>query len=191
MDYLEKMKKNEAYISHFMEMPRELQTEARKKLKEYEELGFDEGDKKREVLKSLFGTYHPHVFPGEGFRCEYGFNIHFHGFAVMNFNVVMLDTSPINLGNGVFIGPGTCLACSGHSLIPEERNRGIGTSAPITIEDNVWLGANVTVIGGVTIGEGSMIGAGSVVTSDIPSGVVAAGVPCKVIRKITEDDRLE
>lgn len=69
--------------------------------------------------------------------------------------------------------------------------RGIGTSAPITLEDNVWIGANATVCGGVTIGEGSVIGAGSVVIRDIPAGVVAAGNPCKVIRKITDADRLE
>lgn len=57
---------------------------------------------------------------------------------------------------------------------------------PITIKDNCWLAANVTVCGGVTIGEGSVVGAGSVVTKDIPSNVLAFGNPCKVIRKITK-----
>lgn len=65
---------------------------------------------------------------------------------------------------------------------------GLSTSAPITIKDKVWIGANATICAGVTIGEGSVIGAGSVVTRDIPAGVVAAGVPCKVIRQLTEDD---
>ena len=64
------------------------------------------------------------------------------------------------------------------------------TSAPITLEDDVWLGANVTVCGGVTIGKGSVIGAGSVVTRDIPAGVIAAGCPCRVLRPITARDRL-
>lgn len=75
--------------------------------------------------------------------------------------------------------------------IHTQRSRGIGTSAPITLEENVWIGANSTVCGGVTIGTGSVIGAGSVVTHDIPSGVIAAGVPCKVIRPITEKDKID
>ena len=102
----------------------------------------------------------------------------------------MLDTSPIHIGADVFIGPGTCLTCAGHAIDPTERAMGIGTSKPITLEKGVWLGANCTVCGGVTIGEGSIIGAGSVVTKDIPPGVIAVGNPCKVMRKITEEDKL-
>lgn len=68
---------------------------------------------------------------------------------------------------------------------------GIGTSAPITIGDNVWIGANATICAGVTIGDGSVIGAGSVVTKDIPAGVVAVGNPCRVLRPITEEDKLK
>ena len=102
----------------------------------------------------------------------------------------MLDTSPIHIGADVFIGPGTCLACAGHAIDPTERAMGIGNSKPITLETGVWLGANCTVCGGVTIGEGSIIGAGSVVTKDIPAGVIAVGNPCKVMRKITEEDKL-
>lgn len=96
----------------------------------------------------------------------------------------------MNIGAGAFIAPGVCLACSGHAIDPKQRSHGIGTSAPITLEENVWIGANATVCGGVTIGEGSVIGAGSVVTHDIPSGVIAGGVPCKVIRPITEKDKI-
>ena len=82
----------------------------------------------------------------------------------------MLDTSPIHIGAGAFIGPGTCLSCAGHSLDEKQRvEEGIGTSAPIILEENVWLGANCTVCGGVTIGKGSVIGAGSVVTRDTVS----------------------
>lgn len=188
MDYLEIMKKNEPYVSSHRDMPRELQAEARRKLKLAMET--EDYSKKSELFKEIFGTYHPLAFPGDGFKIDYGFNIHFHGLAVINYNVVMLDTSPINIGAGAFIAPGCVLACSGHSIDPEQRVKGIGTSAPITLEDKVWLGANVTVCGGVTIGEGSVIGAGSVVVKDIPAGVVAAGNPCRVLRKITEEDKL-
>ena len=108
----------------------------------------------------------------------------------MNYNCVILDTSPVNIGEGVFIAPGVVLACAGHAIDPEQRASGIGSSAPITIEDEVWIGANATVIGGVTIGKGSIIGAGSVVTRDIPGGVIAYGNPCKVRRKITDKDKI-
>lgn len=190
-NYYEIMQKNEPYVSSHRDMPVHMQQKAKRLLRELDNLGENDGERRTEILKELFGTYHPLAFPGKNFMCDYGFNIHFHGLAVINYNVVMLDTSPINIGAGAFIAPGTVLACSGHALLAEQRCRGIGTSAPITLEDNVWLGANVTVIGGVTIGEGSVIGAGSVVIHNIPAGVVAAGNPCKVIRPITEADRLE
>ena len=91
----------------------------------------------------------------------------------------------------VFIAPNCVIACSGHAIHPEQRCKGIGTSKSITIEDGVWIGASSTVLGGVTIGKNSIIAAGSVVTKDIPSNVIAGGVPCKVIREITEKDKID
>ena len=124
------------------------------------------------------------------FKCDYGFNIHTEGLVFINYNCVMLDTSPIHIGENAFIGPGTCLTCAGHAIDAKERGMGVGTSKPITLEKDVWIGANCTVCGGVTIGKGSVIGAGSVVTKDIPPGVIAVGNPCKVLRPITEEDRI-
>ena len=98
------------------------------------------------------------------------------------------------------IGPNVTLATPMHPLLPEERNiqkREDGSiynleyAKPITIKDNCWLASNVVVCGGVTIGEGCVIGAGSVVTKDIPPYSLAAGNPCRVIRQITEKDRME
>ena len=91
----------------------------------------------------------------------------------------------------MFIAPGVCIACAAHPIDAAQRNEGICTSKAITIGDDVWIGANSTVCGGVTIGKGSVIGAGSVVTKDIPEGVVAVGNPCRVLRKVTEADRVE
>ena len=150
----------------------------------------DENEKRSTILQELFGTCSPLTFIEPNFKCDYGFNIHTEGLTFINYNCVMLDTSPIHIGADVFIGPGTCLACAGHAIDPTERAMGIGTSKPITLEKGVWIGANCTVCGGVTIGEGSIIGAGSVVTKDIPPGVIAVGNPCKVMRKITEEDKL-
>lgn len=191
MNYLELMQQNSSYVTSNLDMPNELQIKAKKLCHEYNNTLPDETEKRIEILSKLLGTSNDKVFIQPDFRCDYGFNIHFHGFAFVNYNVVMLDTSPINIGDGAFIAPGVCLGCAGHAILPEQRAQAIGTSAPITLEENVWLGANVTVCGGVTIGKGSVIGAGAVVTKDIPAGVIAVGNPCKVMREITDDDRLE
>ena len=142
-------------------------------------------------MQQLLGTCHPLTFIEPSFHCDYGFNIHSHGLAVINYNCVILDTSPVHIGAGAFIAPGVCLSCAGHSIDGEQRSTGISTSKPITLEDDVWLGANVVVCGGVTIGDGCVIGAGSVVTRDIPANSLAAGSPCRVIRQITEQDSVK
>ena len=117
-----------------------------------------------------------------------------------NFNFTCLDCCPVKIGSNVFMGPYVSLLTPVHPLRYQDRNiyerkDGVNTdkeyAKPITIGDNCWIAGNVTVCGGVTIGNGSVIGAGSVVTHNIPDGVFAAGVPCKVIRKITEADSLE
>lgn len=191
MDPLEIMKSQKGYCSNHTDMPVHLQEKAKALCWEYNQTAPWEKEKRGEILKKLFGTCHPLTFIEPSFRCDYGFNIHTHGLTVINYNCVILDTSPVSIGANAFIAPGVCIVCSGHSVDPVQRSMGVGTSAPVTIEDNVWIGANATVCAGVTIGEGSVIGAGSVVTRDIPSGVVAAGNPCRVLRSISEKDRLE
>ena len=126
-----------------------------------------------------------------GFRCDYGFNIHTHGLAFINYNCVILDTSPVHIGANAFIAPSVCISCVGHAMDAQQRAETITTSAPITLEDDVWIGANAVICGGVTIGKGSIIGAGSVVTRDIPAGVVAAGTPCHPLRPVTEADKID
>ena len=190
MNILDWMNAPGGYVSRHTDMPAQRQTQARTLCWEYNRTAPFEGEKRAKILQQLLGTCHPLTFIEPDFRCDYGFNIHTHGLTVINYNCVILDTSRVEIGAGAFIGPGCCLACSGHSLDATQRIDGIGTSHPITLGENVWLGANVTVCGGVSIGDGSVIGAGSVVTRDIPAGVVAAGSPCKVLRPVTEADRL-
>lgn len=190
MNYLELMKLNKAYSTYEYDMPNEMQITAKRLCYEYNHTMPDETDKRRKILSKLFGTSNDSALIEPSFHCDYGFNIHLHGFAFINYNVVILDTSPVNIGANVFIAPGVCLACAGHAILPDQRSQGVDTSSPINIEDDVWIGANSTVCGGVTIGRGSIIGAGSVVTKDIPSGVIAVGNPCRIMREITEDDRV-
>lgn len=190
MNFLEKLTKPEAYTAQFNFSNLELQIAAKQLCWEFNQSQPNETAQKQEILSKLFGTYHKMAFIESTFRCDYGFNIHFHGMAIINYNCVILDTSPVNIGAGVCIAPGVCICCAGHAIAPQDRIKGLITSAPITIEDNVWIGANSTICAGVTIGEGSVIGAGSVVTKNIPARVVAVGSPCKAIRPITEKDRI-
>lgn len=191
MTSLEMMQMNEGYCVGYDKLPMELQVKAKTLCWEYNNTSPMEGEKRKEILEKLLGTSHPLTFIEPSFRCDYGFNIHTHGLAVINYNCVILDTSPVNIGANAFIAPGVVIACAAHPIDAKQRSEGISTSKPITIEDDVWIGANSTVCGGVTIGKGSVIGAGSVVTKDIPEGVVAAGNPCRVLRKVTEEDKVQ
>lgn len=191
MDIREIITKEQPYNSNNLNMPKSFKVNANLLCTEYNATTANDGEKRKEILQKLFGTCHELTFIEPPFRCDYGFNIHTHGLTVINYNCVILDTSPVNIGENVFIAPGVCIACAGHSIDPRQRAEGISTSKPINIGNDVWIGANATICPGVTIGNGTVIGAGSVVVKDIPSGVVAAGNPCKVIRKITDDDRIQ
>lgn len=189
-ELLDILQSSEGYVGQNRSISPELKAKAQRLCWEYNHSAPDERQRRQDILAELFGTCHPLTFIEPSFHCDYGFNIHTHGLTVINYNCVILDTSPVHIGAGAFIAPGVCLSCAGHSIDPTQRSEGISTSKPIYLEDDVWLGANVVVCGGVTIGKGSVIGAGSVVTHDIPAGVVAAGVPCRPIRPVTEKDKV-
>lgn len=123
------------------------------------------------------------------FYCDYGFNISVGDNFYTNHNCTILDGAKVEIGDNVFIAPNCVLSTAGHALDSEQRSRGLEIALPIKVGNNVWIGANVTVLPGVTIGDDTVIGAGSVVTKDIPAGVIAVGNPCRVMRKITEEDK--
>ena len=190
MEIRDNLQSPEGYAAQNRAIPPELKEKAQRLCWEYNRSAPDQKQQRQDILAELFGTCHPLTFIEPSFHCDYGFNIHTHGLTVINYNCVILDTSPVHIGAGAFIAPGVCLSCAGHSLDPSQRSNGINTSKPIRLEDDVWICANAVVCGGVTIGKGSVIGAGSVVTRDIPAGVVAAGVPCRPIRPVTEQDKI-
>ena len=191
MDFRAILQNPQGYVGQNRNIPSQLKANAQRLCWEYNQTPPNAGARRQELLQQLLGTCHPLTFIEPSFHCDYGFNIHTHGLAVINYNCVILDTSPVHIGAGAFIAPGVCLSCAGHSIDGEQRSTGISTSKPITLEDDVWLGANVVVCGGVTIGKGSVIGAGSVVTRDIPADVVAAGTPCRPLRPVTEADKID
>ena len=181
------------YAGNVMRIPSEIQKKARHLCWKYNMTDPSDVEAQAAILKELLGTWKQSVAIMPHVHFDYGINTHFAGghFTFVNFDCVFLDTSPIYIGEDEFIGPKCVLACAGHPINSEQRRtEPLTQSKPIHIGNNVWLGASVTVIGGVTIGDGSVIAAGAVVTKDIPAGVVAGGVPCKVIRPITEADRL-
>ena len=146
--------------------------------------------RRTKIIRDLVTGYNQYVFIESGFQCVIGKNLHFEGMAMINMNCTFLDSNIITIGHCALIGPGCNIICTNHAIDGEERLKGLFNDRPITIGANVWLGANVTVLPGVSIGENSIIGAGSVVTKDIPANVIAVGNPCKVLRSITEEDKL-
>ncbi|MEG1617315.1 MAG: sugar O-acetyltransferase [Bacteroidales bacterium] len=140
-------------------------------------------------LKKILGKIGRNVHFEPNFRCEFGMNISIGDNFYANFDCIMLDANKITIGNNVLFGPRVGLYSANHAIDAEERRQGGCYARPIVIGDNVWIGAGVHIMGGVQIGENSIIGAGSVVTRDVPDNVIAAGVPCRVLRPITEADK--
>ena len=120
------------------------------------------------------------------FFCDYGYNITVGDNFFANVNLVVLDGAKVTIGNNVFVAPNVGIYTAGHPLDAERRNAGLEYARPVTIGDNVWIGAGVSILPGVTIGNNSVIGAGSVVVRDVPPCAVAVGNPCRVIRKIDD-----
>lgn len=145
--------------------------------------------KQEEILHKMIGMIKGNVVITAPFYCDYGSNISIGDNFYTNHNCTILDGAKVTFGDNVFIAPNCVFSTAGHAIDAEQRAKGLEIAKPISVGNNVWFGANVTVLPGVTIGDNTIIGAGSVVNKDIPSDVVAVGNPCKVIRKITEEDK--
>ena len=160
--------------------------------------------KRNRILKKLFGSIDGNSYYVQSpLYVDYGFNTYIGKNFLSNYNFVLQDEGEVHIGDDVMIGPNVTITTNLHPFPAEERkvcwvpnrfpsgHKGNYVYAkPITIGNNVWICASVTVCAGVTIGDNSVIGAGSIVTRDIPSNVLAYGVPCKAIRDITETDKV-
>lgn len=146
-------------------------------------------EEREAILKKILKSVGNSVHFEPTFRCEFGYNISIGNNFYANFDCVMLDGGGIEIGNHVLFGPNVGIYTSNHATDAWERANGACYARPVKIGNNVWIGAGVHINQGVTIGDNTIIGSGSVVTKDIPANVVAAGVPCKVIREITEKDK--
>ncbi len=144
---------------------------------------------RQKILKQLLGKTEGSFYIIAPFWCDYGYNIEIGENFFANHNTIILDAAKVKFGNNVFVAPNCGFYTAGHPIDYERRNKGLEYAYPITIGDNVWIGAGVHVMPGVTIGNNVVIGGGSIVVKDIPNDSVAVGNPCKVIRPITEIDK--
>lgn len=147
-------------------------------------------EEKQKLLKNILGKMGDGCTIVSPFWCDYGYQIQVGDRFYANHNLVILDGAKVTFGSDVFIAPNCSFYTAGHPVGVAQRNEGLEYAYPITVGDNVWIGGNVTVLPGVTIGSDVVIGAGSLVNKDIPDGVIAFGNPCKVYRKLTEEELL-
>ena len=147
-------------------------------------------EKRAEILKTLLPEMEENCTILSPFVTDYGCYCKIGHDSFINHNAYLMDGGGITIGHHCFIGPNCGMYTAVHPLIAEERNAGLEKALPITIGDNCWIGADVTILPGVTIGSNTVIGAKSVVIKDIPDHVVAVGNPCRVLRPITEKDSI-
>lgn len=162
---------------------------ARRLTRQFNATTEEETEKRQELLRELMGAIGKGSFVEPTFRCDYGSNIYIGDYFYANFDCVILDVAPVYIGSHVFFAPRVNLYTAGHPIDAQTRNEELEFGTAVTIGDDVWVGGNVTINPGVTIGSDVVIGSGSVVTKDIPSHVIAAGNPCRVIRVITDEER--
>ncbi len=145
-------------------------------------------DKIAEIVKELLGKSE-NACINPPFYCDYGSHIEVGENFYANYNCTIIDVAKVTIGNNCYMAPNVSIYTAGHPVYPSTRNSNFEYGKDVSIGDNVWLGGNTVVCPGVRIGDNVVIGAGSVVTKDIPEWSIAAGNPCRVIRKITKEDQ--
>lgn len=140
------------------------------------------------VVKELLGKSEG-AFINPPFYCDYGKNIEVGKNFFANYNCTILDVAKVKIGDNCQMAPNVAIYTAGHPIHPATRNSLYEYGKPVTIGDNVWIGGNTVICPGVQVGNNVVIGAGSVVTKDLPDWCIAAGNPCRVIRKITDADK--
>lgn len=185
----DKMLNQEYYICWDNELTEERER-AKDLLFEFNNMKPSERSERNQIIQKLFHSVGENAWIESPFNCDFGYNITVGDNFYANTNCTILDCTKVTIGNNVLIGPNVSLYTPNHAMDADERKAGYERSLPINIGDNVWISGSVTIVPGVTIGDNTIIGAGSVVTKDIPANVIAAGVPCRVIRPITEKDKI-
>lgn len=191
MSLLDKMKNGELYDCSLDVIPEELN----KKLYECKELLYDfnasrpsQVEYREKIIRKVFAEVGENCYIEPPFHANWGCNMHVGKNFYANFNLTVVDDADIYIGDSVMIAPNVTIATGTHPVCPELREKVYQYNLPVRIGNRVWIGAGSVILPGVTIGDDSVIGAGSVVTKDVPSGVVAVGNPCRVLREIFDRD---
>jgi len=179
----ERMLAGDLYIADDPELARESRR-ARELYGEFNASPPQDAEARLRILAELLGSFGEDSEIRPPFYCDYGYQTHIGARTFLNVGVVALDVARITVGDDVQIGPLVQLLTPTHPVDPELRRAKWEAAEPIAIGDNVWLGGGVIVCPGVTIGADTVVGAGAVVVRDLPAGVVAAGVPARVIREL-------
>ena len=140
------------------------------------------------ILKQLFKHLGEHVTIKGNFNCDYGCHISIGDGTIINYNVTILDTNHVTIGEDVFIAPGVVISAATHPLNAERRVTRHFQSHPVMIKDRAWIGANATILTGVTIGKNAVVAAGSVVSGNVPDNCLVGGIPARVIKMIPESE---
>ena len=176
-----KMEQNEPYERNDLHFVKE-QKKCAKLIKKLNHIYFDKNEKRNAIFSKLFAGYGKNNVIKEGFVCNLGSNIYIGDNCFFNYNLTILDSYKVTIGNNVLIAPNVIISPVEHSLKYKERNKNCGKN--IIIEDNVWIGAGAIILPGVTLKKGCVVGAGAVVKNDVEENTVVAGVPAKFIKKI-------
>lgn len=146
-------------------------------------------DQRHKILNSLFNNEFSNIEILSPFMVDYGYNISLGDSVFINHDCYLMDCAPISIGDNTFIGPKCGLYTANHPLKAIVRNKGLEQALPITIGNNVWLGANVSVLPGETIGDGVVVSAGSIVTKNISDNQLVMGAPAKVVKSINNNEK--
>lgn len=158
--------------------------------KRFNESAFWKDTTALEELKKCFGRASENMILTPPVYFDHGDRIFFGEHFYANTDLTILDENNVIFGDNVFLAPHVSIYTAGHPIDAETRNTEVEYARPVTIGSDVWIGGNVVINPGVIIGSDVVIGSGSVVTKDIPDHVIAAGNPCRVIRQITNEERL-
>ena len=186
MNNIERRDREMAYISDDAVM--EEQKVCRRILQRLNTVDRSDFDEIGKIVKELLGKSED-AFINPPFYCDYGSHIEVGKNFFANYNCTIIDVAKVKIGDNCQMAPNVAIYTAGHPLHPVARNSMYEYGISVTIGDNVWIGGNTVIMPGVHIGSNTVIGAGSVVTKDIPDWSVAVGNPCRVIKKITEEDK--
>lgn len=142
-----------------------------------------------ELERQLFGKTCTHFYVNPPLHVDYGRHVEIGENFYANMDCIFLDVNKIIFGDNVMVGPRAGFYTAGHPTDPAVRTKDLEFGLPIIVEDNVWVGANTTILPGVTIGKNSIVAAGAVVTKDVPANTIVGGNPARVIREISKEDK--